>query len=183
MKGLKSTGKGFFLFLGLIFLILQGSIGIATGEDRLLKAPHARCAVPNNAVVSYFGLIGSAPPDLAEAIRQFPKGADIHNHLSGTVMPEDYITMGIADGDCFGVDYRNPAMYTINPNTGTPDSCASGGKPLSQATSADRQKLVSSLSMYNYTYSDIQSGEDQFFAIVFHPFTYFIFGLGWSHLL
>jgi len=164
MKGLKSTGKVLFLFLGLSLLILQGSSGIAIGEARLLKATIARCAAPNNAVVSYFGVIGSAPPALAEAIRQFPKGADIHNHLTGTVMPEDYIAMGIADGDCFGADHKDPTMYTINPNTGTPDSCASGDKPLSQASSADRQKLVSSLSMYNYTYSDIQSGEDQFFA-------------------
>ena len=55
-------------------------------------------------------------------------------------------------------------MFTIVAKTGTPAVCPSGSTPLAQAGPADRQKLVTSLSMYQYDYRDIQSGHDQFFA-------------------
>lgn len=123
----------------------------------------------NQAVQSYFALIDSVKkeqPELVEALTQFPKGADLHNHLSGTVMPEDFITLGAALGDCFGPDPLVPAMYTVTSAT-APGSCASGFKLLSQASTAEQQQLLRSFSMYQFNdngVTSIQAGHDQFFA-------------------
>jgi adenosine deaminase len=157
MNGFRVTHKGLLLFLVLV-LSFHWSADPARA-DGLIKSTAARCTASNGAVVSYFNIIHSSPPDLSEAIRKFPKGADIHSHLSGTDMPKDYISMGIADGDCYARD-----GYTIEPNTGTRDACKPGDRPLSRASAADIQKLVMSLSMHNFKFTDIQSGHDQFFA-------------------
>jgi len=118
---------------------------------------------------NYFGLIEKVKkdqPELAQILMKFPKGADLHNHLSGTVMPEDYISLGSANGDCFGPDSLVPAMYTITQAT-TPGVCASGFKPLMQANAEERQQLLRSLSMYQFNdkgITSIKDGHNQFFA-------------------
>lgn len=164
MKGFNTAIRSLCLYLMFCPAFCFANTRTAIGADRQIKNAASRCTDPNNAVVEYFKVISSATPELADAIRKFPKGADIHNHLSGTVMPENYIGMGSADGDCYGPDQNVPAMYTIRPYNGTPNVCSTGDRPLSQASPADVQKLVTSLSMYNFSYTDIQSGHDQFFA-------------------
>ncbi|MCX5815439.1 MAG: hypothetical protein NTX75_04240 [Proteobacteria bacterium] len=148
--------KTLLLLIGFGFLIFQTGIGEATAGSR--------CTDPNNAVSAYFQAINAAPQELKDRIRSFPKGADIHNHLPGSVMPETYINMGIKDRNCYGTDLNDKTMLRIIPNTGTPDSCPPGSSPLSGINAADHQRLVRSLSMYKYPYTDIQSGHDQFFA-------------------
>ena len=123
----------------------------------------------NLAVKDYFGLIDRVKkeqPELVEALTKFPKGADLHNHLSGTVMPEDFIALGAAGGGCFGPDPLVPAMYTIASAT-SPDVCRSGFKLLQQANAEERQQLQRSLSMYQFNdkgVTSIQAGHDHFFA-------------------
>lgn len=109
----------------------------------------------DNALLSYRPLV--------EALRQFPKGADLHNHLSGAVMPEDYLAMATANGDCFGpIPLSN--MYTLDSASGSPKTCKEGFTPLAKAGIRERQKLLESLSMLNYPYPSIKDGHDQFFA-------------------
>lgn len=164
MNQSKSWGKGLFVFLLLIAAVLQGCAGPARETSQPLTAPVGTCSQANTAVKEYFDLIDTAPPEFVKAIMQFPKGGDIHNHLSGAVMPEDYIDMGIKDCDCYGPAADNPARYAIKPYYGKPGTCSPGDQPLSQASIQDRQKLAQSLSMHQFNYSDIQSGHDQFFA-------------------
>lgn len=124
------------------------------------------CSEPNRGVVEYQELIRRTrelEPKLVEALRQFPKGADLHNHLSGAVMPEDYITMGVADGACYVADRSDPSMFTIVA-AGPDGACGGGSRPLAAADRAERLKLVNSLSMHRYGYPDIRHGHDQFFA-------------------
>lgn len=152
------------LLLGLSLLQGCASMEPATGKQATASA--SICNQANSAVIDYFGLIDSAKkerPELVEALTKFPKGADLHNHLSGTVMPEDYIALGSAEGDCFGPDTSVPAMYAITTATAS-GACNAGFKPLAQASVDERQKLVKSLSMYQFDYQGIQSGHDQFFA-------------------
>ncbi len=149
----------------LCLAVFQGcaAIGKDAGKE---GAPVAACNGVNTAVGDYFAVIDRAKkehPGLAEALSKFPKGADLHNHLSGTVMPEDYIAMGTADGDCYGPDPSAPEMFTIR-KSGASGACDADFKPLAQAGEADKQRLVQSLSMERFDYQCIQSGHDQFFA-------------------
>jgi adenosine deaminase len=123
----------------------------------------------NRAVQEYFTIIDSVKkeqPELVEVLTKFPKGADLHNHLSGTVMPEDFIALGKADGDCFGPDTYVPTMYTVVSAT-APGVCGSGFKLLTQANAEEQQQLLRSFSMYRFNdngFTSIQAGHDQFFA-------------------
>jgi adenosine deaminase len=125
--------------------------------------PAAGCRQTNTAVKDYFDLVRSAPPELVELVRLFPKGGDIHNHLSGSIMPEDFIEIGTGDRSCYGPDSHNPAWFAIHPYSGETGDCLPGDVPLALTSPTDREKLLRSLSMYQFSYPDIQSGHDQFF--------------------
>ncbi|HIJ78708.1 MAG: hypothetical protein OEY01_06230, partial [Desulfobulbaceae bacterium] len=145
------------LISGSVFLVGCAGMG-PNGEKQAMVAGRpgvsGGCVAPNPAVASYFELIDTAPPELLELMTLFPKGGDIHNHLSGTIMPEDYISLGAKDGDCY-----DPTSYKI-----TSPPCTSSTPALAQAGPADIQKLMASLSMYQFDYLDIQAGHDHFFA-------------------
>ena len=163
------------LFLGLFLLQGCASLESTVGKQTEQLSPasvavvNSACIQDNRAVQDYFGLIEKVKkeqPELVQILTKFPKGADLHNHLSGTVMPEDYIALGSSDGDCFGPDSFVPAMYTIAGAT-TPGVCASGFKPLMRAGAEERQQLLRSLSMYQFNdkgITSIQAGHDQFFV-------------------
>jgi adenosine deaminase len=133
---------------------------------RTAPAATVTCTQPNTAVREYFGLIQQTreqQPELVKALQMFPKGADIHNHLSGTVMPEEYASMGKSDGDCYGSDPANPAMYTIA-TAGASGACNAPFQPIATARELERNKIIRSLSMFQFGYPSIQLGHDQFFA-------------------
>lgn len=158
MKAWNRLKNGLLLFFMLGCVVSAGCAGMG-GEKRNLAAPAGQtdCTEANTAVKDYFDLINSVPPEseFAKLMTLYPKGGDIHNHLSGTVMPEDYIAMGIAAGDCY-----DPKGYAIT----KPPCTTPANPPLSQAGPADRQNLIDSLSMHSFSYPDIQSGQDHFFA-------------------
>lgn len=159
------------LLLGLSLFQGCAALDPAAGKDAavLPSVADGSCPQANRAVQDYFGVIDSIKkrqPDLARMLKKFPKGADLHNHLSGSVMPEDYLTLGSSEGDCFGADPAAPAMYTIKPAT-APGVCPGTYKPLTQADAGERQLLLQSLSMYRFNatgLTPVQAGHDQFFA-------------------
>ena len=163
MNRYRVSGRGFALMLMLGWALLQGCAGPAMETVKSTLPATVGCRQPNTAVKDYFDLVRSAPPELAELVRLFPKGGDIHNHLSGSIMPEEYIEIGTGDRSCYGPDSHKPAWFAIRPYSGAPDDCLPGDVPLAQAGPADREKLLRSLSMYRFSYPDIQSGHDQFF--------------------
>ncbi|MBU5614504.1 amidohydrolase family protein [Geomonas azotofigens] len=123
------------------------------------------CAQPNDAVREYAAVIERTrkeQPELAEALRVFPKGADLHNHLSGSIPPEKYLTLGGADGACYGPD-GGADSYTLNGGTSS-GGCGAGFSPISGASAAERERIMESLSMYRFGYPDTQQGHDHFFA-------------------
>jgi hypothetical protein len=125
-----------------------------------------KCDVPNKAVVQYDATVASAPLTLVAMMKAFPKGGDLHNHLSGSIMPEDYITMGIADGDCYGPatkDRKDPKILAIK-TRGKDGTCETGDQRLSVLKQPEWDDLVRSLSMDRFAYPSIQAGHDQFFA-------------------
>lgn len=117
------------------------------------------------------GLIGSlalaapaaAAPDLAKMgaaelaafLRPFPKGGELHNHLSGAIYGETLLDWAAEDGAC--IDTRELA---IRP------TCAGEGYRPAAAVIADeplRSALIDSLSVRHPGFRE-RSGHDQFFS-------------------
>lgn len=95
------------------------------------------------------------PVKLEAFLRAFPKGADLHNHLSGAIYAESFIRWAVADGLC--IDKRQLALAKA-PCTGhlVPAGAIRGNRPLYDA-------LVAALSMKNFQ-PDGETGHDHFFA-------------------
>ncbi len=153
-----SGKKSFALFLSLLLVaLLSGCAQFGRADKQPLPvaeyAAGTGCGDPNTGVDRYFDVINAAQPQMVEFMKKFPKGGDIHNHLSGTILPEDYIAMGIAEGVCY-----DTASYAL-----TAPPCSSSDPPLSEAGPADRQNIAKALSMYDFIYPDIQAGHDHFF--------------------
>jgi hypothetical protein len=116
----------------------------------------------NKSVTGYFDAIRGTPNKLLHALTKFPKGADLHNHLSGAIAPDDYISLGKLDGGCFGRYTSNSTMVRIFSKV----NCKPGSIKLEDATAKEVDFLKQSLSMYKY--NDVtrskMDGHDQFFA-------------------
>jgi adenosine deaminase len=98
-------------------------------------------------------------PQLYALLKNFPKGADLHMHLSGAIYAETFLAEGAKQGLCV-----DPVKLTfVQP--GTDGKCASG-----QMTAADAikdqglyDKLIDSFSMRSFIPYAGYSGHDQFF--------------------
>jgi adenosine deaminase len=121
--------------------------------------PIAACApAPTDPVLAttrHFEAIRDQPAQLEAFLRLFPKGADLHNHLSGAIYAENFIRWAMADGLCI-----DKAKLTLaqGPCIGDllPASAARDDGPL-YAT------LVAALSMKDFV-PDGETGHDHFFA-------------------
>jgi adenosine deaminase len=102
-----------------------------------------------------FDAIRNDPVKLEAFLREFPKGADLHNHLSGAVYAESFIAWAIADGLCIDKEKLSLARAPCTAGL-VPASAARDDKALYQA-------LVRSFSMAGFT-RDGESGHDHFFA-------------------
>jgi hypothetical protein len=102
----------------------------------------------------YFELIRNSPPQLLAFLLQMPKGADLHNHLSGAVYAESYIQWAADSGDCI----NTTTMYASLP------PCTTGQVPIANALSSGSlyRQIVDAWSMRNWQLSG-QSGHDHFF--------------------
>ncbi|MBU5638918.1 hypothetical protein KOM00_19535 [Geomonas sp. Red69] len=163
MKLAPKTNAALAALLAALFLGTPGSFGVAQATSA--PAGARICARPNDAVREYAGVIEKTrkeQPELAEALRLFPKGGDLHNHLSGTVPAETYLALAAADGACFGPEGKT-GRYTLEGGTSS-GGCGDGFSPVSGASPAEREGILQSLSMYRLGYADTQQGHDHFFA-------------------
>jgi adenosine deaminase len=103
----------------------------------------------------------SGQPALYSFLLQFPKGADLHVHLSGAVYAETFIRDAAEDGLCVDAAALR-FVHPPCPETAVPATRLSGA-----VTSQDQDlydRLVNSFSMRSYVPSPGFSGHDQFFA-------------------
>jgi len=160
---IKTSRRRWLPLLSLVIPLVVGCrAGAPTQTTGLRTTATAQCSQPNTGVAEYTGVISNAPADLVAMIKSFPKGGDIHNHLSGAVMPEDYIALGTQDNDCYGPDSNNPAQLAIRVR-GSDGGCITPDRPLT-LSGGNEERLMRSLSMYQFDYTSIQAGHDQFFA-------------------
>jgi adenosine deaminase len=130
-----------------IFLFLTGA---AFGADR--------AKTPSHAVRSVLGMdrrmaeLRKSPPELYVFLYKMPKGADLHNHVSGAIYAEDFLAEAIEKRLC--VDKLAMALVACGP--GMVDVAAI------QTDNALRNALIDSFSMRNFVPGK-QSGHDHFF--------------------
>ena len=107
------------------------------------------------------------PPALYSLLREMPKGADLHMHLSGAVYAETFLQDAAEDHLC-----ADPEKLVLLPNVGTTKSlppqpvCTEG--TVAAVSAFKNQKLydalIDSFSMRSFVPSAGWSGHDQFFA-------------------
>jgi adenosine deaminase len=99
------------------------------------------------------------PANLQDFLLRMPKGADLHNHLSGAVYAESFIRAGAEDGLCVNL----ASLSFVKPESGA--ACAKGEAPASQAF-ADQHlydALIDAFSMRAFIPSTGVTGHDHFF--------------------
>ena len=118
-------------------------------------SPEARAASAYNAAVK------QGPLAVSAFLAQFPKGADLHVHLSGAVYAETFIRNAAEDGICV-----DPAALKF-----AQPPCAAPLVPAARLngniTPADQDlydRLINSFSMRSFVPTPGFSGHDQFFA-------------------
>jgi adenosine deaminase len=129
--------------------------------------PLASLAVPaqntpeSRTAHAYDSSVKAGPPALHAFLDQFPKGADLHVHLSGAVYAETFIKDASVDGLCV-----DPKALTIEkpPCTAPLVPAADLSGVLTTAQQGLYDRLVDSLSLRSYFATPGFSGHDQFFA-------------------
>ena len=118
-------------------------------------SPEARAAH------AYQAAVDQGPPALRAFLAAFPKGADLHVHLSGAIYAETFIRDAAADGICVdtvALAFAKPPCV---------DKLIPAADLTGQITSANQtlyDKLIDSFSMRGFVPTPGLSGHDQFFA-------------------
>ena len=107
---------------------------------------------------SYFESIRKSPPKQTAFLLKMPKGADLHNHLSGSIYAERYIEWAAEKGLC--VNNRTMALAV----PATPSQCGTDQTPATTAltNSVLYRQMIDAWSMRNWQLSG-ESGHDHFF--------------------
>ncbi|HLY41267.1 MAG TPA: hypothetical protein VKR52_08635 [Terracidiphilus sp.] len=134
-----------------------GSVAVCA----LVMAANGQVNTDARAVSAYETAVKGGPLTLRAFLDQFPKGADLHVHLSGEVYAETFIKDAAEDGLC--VDPK--ALSFAKPPCDAPLVPA---KDLNGILTPEQQdlydRLVDSFSMRSYFPTPGFSGHDQFFA-------------------
>ena len=106
-------------------------------------------------IETQFARLKKSPPELRAFLYKMPKGADLHNHLSGAIYAESFLRAAAEDHLCID----STALAIVPPPCGT-------GRVDAAQTLTDnnlRNAVIDSLSMRNFV-AGRQSGHDHFFA-------------------
>lgn len=105
---------------------------------------------------AYFESVRNQPSLLMDFLRRMPKGADLHNHLSGAISAENFIAWAAHDGLC--IDVSSSVLLSC-------DRTATGEVPARTAYSDVKlyAQLLDAFSMRGWSPAR-ESGHDHFFA-------------------
>lgn len=134
-----------------------------------LSAQSTQRGTAEQKTASYFESIRKSPPKQMAFLLKMPKGADLHNHLSGSIYAESYIQWAAENGLCV----NNSTMALTVP--ASPSKCETTETSANTAltNSVLYRQMVDAFSMRNWQLSG-QSGHDHFFDAFgkFGPATY-----------
>lgn len=109
------------------------------------------------ATARYLASIQDSPQLLLAFARDLPKGADLHNHLSGAVYAEHFLEWAAQDGRC--IDRRTMAAVA-------PPCDVARGMPAAADAMQDQQlydQVIDAWSMRDFVPASGRSGHDHFF--------------------
>src|ERR1700752_1497829 len=149
------------LFLNIVPLV---TLLVFVVTLRAQSAPQARASwkVAERKTARYFDSIHKSPPQQWAFMLRMPKGADLHNHLSGAVYAESYIQWAAESGLC--VDIETMALLPPQQSSRCENDPTSQQPPVSLAltNSVIYRTMIDAWSMRNWQLSG-QSGHDHFF--------------------
>ncbi|PYX93586.1 MAG: adenosine deaminase, partial [Acidobacteria bacterium] len=121
------------------------------------NAQAQRKATAEEKTSRYFDSVRHQPSLLTDFLRRMPKGADLHNHLSGAVYAESFLQWAVQDGLC--VDRTTATLL--------PPPCDTDKTKVPAATAykdvALYAQLMDAFSMRGWR-PGLESGHDHFFA-------------------
>jgi adenosine deaminase len=128
-------------------------------------ALHAQKPTPEaRAARAYQAAVQAGPLALHAFLDQFPKGADLHVHLSGAVYAESFLRDAAEDKLC--IDPATPKFARNDQGSPVKEPCAPPLTPAAQLTAnqALYDRLVDAFSMRGFVPAAGFSGHDQFFS-------------------
>lgn len=152
-----------FGVLALISTSSQANTPFALTETKTVAPTQAEQAL--NRKIS---LLRSNPQQLNSLLQLMPKGADLHNHLVGTINAEQFLTWAALDNLC--IDSQNMSLVANTPCTRP--LLPANKLPKAPLVSPLREQLIDAMSMRGYTdhHTDhvaTESPHDHFFNTFF----------------
>ncbi|HEY0323385.1 MAG TPA: hypothetical protein VGC66_20680 [Pyrinomonadaceae bacterium] len=117
----------------------------------------SRSASQEQRAATFFESLRKSPPQQFAFLLQMPKGADLHNHLSGAIYAESFIQWAAEKGLCVNTTTFVLSQTPCEPNT-------AGSAPVTTALTNGvlYRQMIDAWSMRNWLLSG-QSGHDHFF--------------------
>jgi hypothetical protein len=144
-----------------LMLVLFSTIGTtAQSPGTQMTVVRAAQDASEQKTAQYFETIRQSPAKLWAFLLKMPKGADLHNHLSGSIYAESYIQWAAENGLCV----NNQTMTLTMPQTKSVCDPKLNQVPANAAltNSVLFQQMVDAWSMRNWQLSG-ESGHDHFF--------------------
>ena len=146
----------------LVFLLLFTSLALAQ-----TKAPHSAVLQTSSEQQTELQLQAARqnPLQLRHFLLGMPKGADLHNHLSGAVYAESWIRAGAEDHLCIDIAKLAFAKPQALPSGADQPACGEGRVPVANAFKDQDlyDTLVDAFSMRGFVPSPGVTGHDHFF--------------------
>ncbi len=127
--------------------------GPETGAPACDATPTECAAQWERAASDKYDALLAKPEELAAFLKAVPKGADLHNHLTGAVYAETYLTWAKADGDCINTT-THQVVYS--------SQCSASTQPVPTG-GAFYDDIVRAWSMKDFV-PGAETGRDHFFA-------------------
>src|SRR5690242_743122 len=86
-----------------ILLVLTSTAALPQSTTKKNPARSTPSTATEKATAAYLESIRNQPSLLMDFLRRMPKGADLHNHLSGAIYAENLIKWAVQDGLCVNV--------------------------------------------------------------------------------
>jgi len=104
------------------------------------------------------------PLQLRNLLKKMPKGADLHNHLSGAIYAESWIRAAAEDHLCVNLASLSFVKPRIAPEKGSPDAGCGSNVPAADAYKDHHlfDALIDAFSMRGFTPSPGVTAHDQF---------------------